>query len=69
MELTIKFASLCFDLFNVELIKGITIEDVIPRRETASINSKKVNPPFLIGNFLKLIFFRYFLFNCLNFCS
>ena len=51
---TINEASFCFDLFIPFLKSGIAIEEVIPRRVIARINSKNVKPlfEFLIIYFL-----------------
>tara|TARA_Y100000589_G_scaffold278395_1_gene273875 strand:- start:1873 stop:2124 length:252 start_codon:yes stop_codon:yes gene_type:complete len=56
---TIKEASFCFDLFIPFLKSGIAIDEVIPSRLIAKINSKNVKPldEFLLMNFF-IKFFR-----------
>tara|TARA_Y100000589_G_scaffold331125_1_gene383376 strand:- start:1946 stop:2176 length:231 start_codon:yes stop_codon:yes gene_type:complete len=54
IDVTIKEASFCFDLLIPFLKSGIAIEEVIPRRVIAIINSKNVKPllEFLLMYFL-----------------
>ena len=44
IELTIKLASFCLDLFKEVIKDGIINLEVNPRSETTSMNSKNVNP-------------------------
>ena len=44
MELTIKLASFCLDLFKDAMKDGIISLEDIPRSVTTRMNSRKVNP-------------------------